>query len=99
MYEYFHQDDIPLLAETHRATLQSSQSCSTHVSIHHCMHANILLYHSPAFDVSSVLEYTYTSLGDLYIPISDVPVSYQRWVICTSPELMVDLPQPLDQRY
>ncbi|XP_027225242.1 protein cycle isoform X5 [Penaeus vannamei] len=31
MYEYFHQDDIPFLAETHRATLQSTESCSTQV--------------------------------------------------------------------
>lgn len=31
MYEYFHQDDIPFLAETHRSTLQSSESCNTQV--------------------------------------------------------------------
>ncbi|XP_068217442.1 protein cycle [Palaemon carinicauda] len=31
MYEYFHQDDIPLLAETHRSALQNSESCSTQI--------------------------------------------------------------------
>ncbi|CAL4059447.1 unnamed protein product, partial [Meganyctiphanes norvegica] len=29
MYEYFHQDDIPALAETHRETLKSSNSIDT----------------------------------------------------------------------
>ncbi|XP_053651019.1 protein cycle isoform X2 [Cherax quadricarinatus] len=31
MYEYFHQDDITFLTETHRATLQNSESCTTQV--------------------------------------------------------------------
>ncbi|KAK7023523.1 hypothetical protein SK128_002327 [Halocaridina rubra] len=31
MYEYFHQDDIPALAETHRTALQNCESCSTQV--------------------------------------------------------------------
>nr|AFV39705.1 Bmal1a [Pacifastacus leniusculus] len=31
MYEYFHQDDIAFLAETHKTTLQNSESCNTQV--------------------------------------------------------------------
>lgn len=39
MYEYFHQDDIPLLAETHRSTLQSSESCNTQVALPYPQHS------------------------------------------------------------
>lgn len=34
MYEYYHHDDIPHLAESHKAALQASESVSTQVSYH-----------------------------------------------------------------
>lgn len=34
MYEYYHHDDIPHLAESHKAALQASESVTTQVSYH-----------------------------------------------------------------
>ena len=36
MYEYFHQDDIGILAETHRSALKNSENCSTQVWLTIC---------------------------------------------------------------
>lgn len=87
MYEYYHHDDIPHLAESHKAALQASESVTTQVS-YHVTHRRsfamimiiILNFNSHSIDSVNVVSIVHAfSIYQLFILAFPENVSNFEW--------------------